>query len=341
MAKKRKRRLGAGPGPTVPGSKRSGPDSHRSEAQETPPTPVGLASRAAGRLFRTLRSPWALAGILVLAGLLRLAHLIAIQQSPTAEHLQPEVRRKLSDAHRAEERPAEAGAAAPASSDAARARELWARSRSLRREARYQEAIATLREAIEVGPYDEGSRYELGNLMEAHAAPSEMVEYWSSARSQDPKPQTSLYFWAVGLQRQGDVSGALAKLAEALEVDPAHEISEERWGEILEEEGRLEEALEHFERATEIHPDFRMAHESCARVLDRLGRTEEAAARRRLAQEADPSSPRRYLHWGRYLVRVGRFRAAIPELEKALKAFPDNVEARDLLEQARAATSTR
>src|SRR4051812_3478131 len=68
------------------------------------------------------------------------------------------------------------------------------------------EAIAKLQEAIRVGPYNEAERYSLGALMEQHATPDEMVAYYTHAVASDPKPQTSTYFWAIGLERRGDTA---------------------------------------------------------------------------------------------------------------------------------------
>lgn len=229
------------------------------------------------------------------------------------------------------------GAAEPSGGDAALAREHVARARALAAEGRHAEAIAALKEAVRVGPYDEAVRYMLGNAMEAHATPEDMIAYFGGAAASDPKPQTSLYFWAVGLERAGDADGAIAKLAEALEVDPAHEMSEHRWGAILEAQGRYEEALAHYRRAVEIFPEYRAAHEQAARLCTRLGREAEAAEHLERARASDPLTPRRFVYWARYLAKRGRRDAAIAELERALRANPDDAEALALLAELKLA----
>ncbi|MBN1771657.1 MAG: tetratricopeptide repeat protein, partial [Deltaproteobacteria bacterium] len=245
----------------------------------------------------------------------------------------PDVRGKLAEARQAL---SEALPDAEAREGAPRADELRVRSRELRAAGRWGEAIAALQEALRLEPHDEGTAYLLGGLMERHAAPEELVAFWSAHVAVDAKPQTSHYFWGVGLERLGDLDGATARFAEGLRIDPAHELSEHALGRVAERRGRLDEALAHYERATEIHPEFREAHESCARVLDAVGREAEAEERRATARRSDPNTPRRYRYWGRYLVRAGRWAAAIPELEQALRVDPGDEEARRLLEQARA-----
>ncbi|MEZ4406130.1 MAG: tetratricopeptide repeat protein [Polyangiales bacterium] len=249
------------------------------------------------------------------------------------------VRAKLAEAYREAGRFDEAralGGNAQPEDGAAAARRLLAEARGHRAAGRWSEAIAAMKEAVRVGPYDEGTRYALGELMEQRGDPADMVRYWAAQQASDPKPQTSLYFQAVGLARQGDVTGALAKLDEVLRVDPAHEMSELRYCTLLEDRGDHAAALTHCDRAVEIFPDFRGAHEQRARVLTAMGRAAEAARATETARSSDPNTIRRFRYWGRYLVRHQRYAQAIPELERALAADPNDSEAAALMREARA-----
>jgi len=214
----------------------------------------------------------------------------------------------------------------------ARARRLIQQSAVHRRQRRMAEAIEGLKEAIRIGPYQENTRYLLGSLMEKHIAAPKMVAYYAGAAASDPKPQTSYYFWAVGLQRQGDTAGAVEKLRRALHIDPAHEMSQLRWGKILELQGKVEQALVHYQEATKILPDWGEAHWACARVLDKLGRGAEATNHSARAEEK--STTQRTVHWARYLLRRGRGEAALKELRRALQARPEDKEALQLMAQA-------
>ena len=247
------------------------------------------------------------------------------------------LRDKLAAAYRAVGRNADAdrlrenAGEAATGGDAAGAQDLYRKSRELRHQGNWSEAIAALQEAIRIGPYDEGQRYTLGGLMEAHATPAEMVLYYAGDVKSDPKPQTSHYFWAVGLEREGNLDAAIEQLQAALQIDPAHEMSQNRWGTILEKQGHLEEALQHYREATAIFPDFRGAHENAARVLRRLGRNADAEAEEAQARKSDPNTPKRYVYWARYLLAHDRRDAAVAELERALRRNPQDEEARRLL----------
>lgn len=249
------------------------------------------------------------------------------------------VRRRLATAYREAGRPADAAratAGAGAVEDpATRARQLLTQARTDRAAGRWAEAIAAMQEAVRIGPYDEGTRYALGELMEQRSTPEAMATYWSGMVASDPKPQTSLYFWAIALMRQGDLDGAEAKLREALRADPGHEMSELRYCGLLERRGDLAGALRHCDTAVEIFPDFRGAHEARARILDALGRGALAATARQTALRSDPNTIRRFRYWGRFLLSRGRYAAAAEELARAVAADPTDTEAAALLRQAR------
>jgi tetratricopeptide (TPR) repeat protein len=201
------------------------------------------------------------------------------------------------------------------------------KARELVASGRTAEAVALLEDAVRKGPYDEGLDYALGELMTEHAPAAEMIRFFSSELEHDAKPQTSHYFWAIGLARSGDVDGAIAHLETALDIDPAHEMSQRLWGVLLERRGQLEAAYAHMIEATRIHPEFRAALQDAARVARRLGRNQEAASLEARARVADPNTPRCFVYWARYLHAKGRDAAALVEVDRRLLADPSDAEA--------------
>jgi tetratricopeptide (TPR) repeat protein len=242
--------------------------------------------------------------------------------------------RRRRDALGAAKPAANASAAPAASPDPVRA--AMTRARSLQAAGSFDEAITVLQDAVRAGPYDEGMHYMLGQLMEQRAAPEAMVAFFSQEVAHDEKPQTSHYYWAVGLARGGDLAGAYEHLGKALEIDPAHEMSQRQWGLLLERQGKLDEAYEHVVEATRIHPEFTGALQDAARIADRLGRKSEADEYRRRAASADPNSDRQFIYWARYLHQHGRSTAALPEVERLLAKRPNDPEGLRLRDEIRA-----
>lgn len=211
------------------------------------------------------------------------------------------------------------------------------RAQALASAGRFREAIALLQAAVRSGPYDEGLEYMLGEMMTEHAAPADMIAFFSEAVGHDRKPQTSHYFWAMGLARKGDTPGAIAQLSFALEVDPAHEMSQRLWGVLLERQGELVPALSHYAEAIHIHPEFKDALQDAARVAAQLGRTAESEQYAARARKADPNTPRCFFYWARYLHEHGRDGAAWAEIQKGVAAMPGDAETLRLRDQIAAA----
>jgi superkiller protein 3 len=224
--------------------------------------------------------------------------------------------------------------------DSQSARDSLARLyREMLRQGLSEPAIAGMQRTLRQTPYDEGLHYFLGETMQRESTPSAMIEFFSSEVARHQKPQTSHYFWALGLARSGDMPGAVAHLQRALEIDPAHELSQRQWGLWLEQQGQRQAALAHFEEAVQIHPEFRAALEDAARVAQQLGQDADADAFRARAERADPNTQRRFLYWARYLHKKGRDRAAVAEVQRMLAAVPGDPEAlalRDVLGGSRA-----
>ncbi len=188
-------------------------------------------------------------------------------------------------------------------------------------------ALAVLISAVRERPYSESLHYALGNLMLEHGPAEDVIGFFTDEALRDEKPQTSHYFIALGLEKLGRHSEAIAQLKTALAIDPAHEMSQRAWGLILQRQGDLVAALEHLVEATRIHPEFRPALEDVARLAERLGHPREAADWRARAAVANPRTERRFVYWAKYLHEHGRHSAALTELARRLTAAPGDVEA--------------
>lgn len=193
-----------------------------------------------------------------------------------------------------------------------------------------EQAIAILQRSVSEAPYDETVRYTLGDLMLEHASPPETLDYFETSILRDDKPQTSHYFMAMALAKQGRDDRAVYEFQQALAIDPAHELSQRGWGLLLERRGQLVPALEHMVEATRIHPEYRAALEDVARLAGQLGYSDDARRWQQRALAANPNTPRRFVYWARYLHAHGRDKAALRELERRLDVEPRDAEAIEL-----------
>ena len=163
---------------------------------------------------------------------------------------------------------------------------------ALRRQGRYEEAVAAFRAVLEIDPHYALSHAGMGDAL-------------------------------FRLQRYEEAQQALGR-AVSLDLDAAVEGPLRRlMGRAAQELGRSEEAAEHYGRALELDPRE-------AEALDRLallefGRQRYAAALdlyRRLV-EIDPGSAQTHANLGATLYHLGRTGEAIRSFEQALSLDPD------------------
>jgi len=212
---------------------------------------------------------------------------------------------------------------------------LWEEGLRLESDGEIDLALDRFARSIDSGPYRETRRYYFGGRFVEARPLAEVEEYYRQRVAADPKPQTSYYFWGSALARHGKLDEATERLRQALEIDPAHELSYQMLGDIAIERENVEQGIAMYRQAVAIHPEMVTAHERLATIYELLGRTAESRYHSEKARTSDPQSPRRFLYWGRALVAAERYEAAIVELERALELDPNDVEARQLLEEAR------
>jgi tetratricopeptide (TPR) repeat protein len=121
----------------------------------------------------------------------------------------------------------------------------------------------------------------------------------SSGSTQAPERlATDVYTRALGLEQQGDRSGALALLWEAAGLTPHDAEIQNRLGEALERIGALEAATDAYRRALLARPAFRRATNNLVLVLVKSGKGPEALDHARRLVAAAPSEPENHYTLG-------------------------------------------
>ncbi|MDX1945830.1 MAG: tetratricopeptide repeat protein [Pirellulaceae bacterium] len=140
-------------------------------------------------------------------------------------------------------------------------------------------------------------------------------------------PHNARGFTNLGLARldEGDLSGALAALSEALKIDPNMPKVHNNLGLIYFRMGRPADALWAYQEAIRIDPRFANPHLNLGRLL-RESDPAAAEAHYREAIRLQPDYSEAYNNLGAMLSRDDP-RRGIPLLEKALALNPDYVEA--------------
>jgi tetratricopeptide (TPR) repeat protein len=144
------------------------------------------------------------------------------------------------------------------------------------------------------------------------------------------------------LERQGNLTEAIACYQEALHIKPDLAEAHDNLGRVLVSQGRMEEAQAHLLRALELSPKMASAHYHLGNLLHRQGRSEAAVAAYTHALMLNDELSDAHNNLGCLFASEGKLDRAIAHFEKALRSRPAFLDALNnlgstLTEQGRAA----
>jgi tetratricopeptide (TPR) repeat protein len=156
-------------------------------------------------------------------------------------------------------------------------------------ERRWDDAVASLRQAIELAPGNAFSRLNLA---------------------------TSLYM-------RGDADGALEQYRAAVRLSPGLARAHFGIGVLMDERGRDGDAIEAFATAVRHDPGYAEARFSLANALRRSGRVAESLPHYEDVLRTNPAVSQAVFGYAMGLVRVGRHQDARARLDAGMRAFPE------------------
>jgi len=195
----------------------------------------------------------------------------------------------------------------------------WQKSVTLNRLGRLDEAIASLRRAIDLGPRLAFAHKSLAIslLMERrYSDAAEVLEHAIAVNHDDAK----LYLGkGLAMRGLGNADAELAALDKAVSLDPNLDR-----GIALGLMGRHEDALAAFEEAITIEPGNARAHMKKAGALHVLGRHGEALESCRRATDLDPNNPSAHRTNADILGSLGRHGDALESIDRAISLSGNN-----------------
>ncbi len=160
----------------------------------------------------------------------------------------------------------------------------------------------------------------------AHGA----TEHVSDA--EDIERATELWREAYRRQMAGDLDAAIDLYRQSIRVRPTAE-AHTFLGWTFSFQGRLEEATEECLKAIAIDPDFGNPYNDIGVYLMQRGKLDEAIPWLQKAKRATRYEPRQFpfMNLGRIYARQGKWPDALREFEGAVRAAPEDAEARKAL----------
>jgi tetratricopeptide (TPR) repeat protein len=184
------------------------------------------------------------------------------------------------------------------------------------------EAAEAYRKAIELKP-DLPHPYtnlgiilrQQGKLEDAEAAQRKAVEL---------RPEVAIVHanLAVTLGDQGKLADAVAADRKAIELDPAYASAYHNLGTHLHQLNKFDDAVVAFRKSIELEPDDAVHHKVLANTLKTMGRLEEAVADCRKFVEGHPNNFDGYFALGAMLDYQGQFDDAMTAHRRAIELKP-------------------
>jgi len=139
---------------------------------------------------------------------------------------------------------------------------------------------------------------------------------------------------AIALTQKGMLDEALARLNRALALDPKQSRAQSYAGMVLAQSGRLDEAVAHFQESLQIDPYYRTAHVNLGKVYLEQGKPERATVHFRMAVELDDQDPQGHVELGNVLFQRKMLAEAIEQFRKTLALDPQALDAHLMLSKA-------
>ena len=189
-------------------------------------------------------------------------------------------------------------------------------------ERRFDEALASLEEALDEHEQDVAVMVELGIVYRRSHRYELAVEMYDRVLERYPDAYNIHFNRGIALRQMGDVDGAVRAYERSASLAPHYVPALSNLAEVYAELGRIDDALLAAERALAVDPDFPMALANLAYAQYVAGDIDaaRATAERLLAAQADSASA--YNTLGMIAADEGKLQAARAAFEEASELDP-------------------
>jgi len=209
---------------------------------------------------------------------------------------------------------------------------------SLLRAGKYADAIAPLREAARLAPYNPSVFSDLGLTYLYCRRPLEAIPWLRRSLALRPNFAATHYHLGTALEETGDDEGALSAYRRAIALNPKMAKAHNRVATFLKAKGRQREAADAFDRAALAEGSTTYGQLCRINALMARNQTNEAEERLRRLITRNPSSAEAHRLLGNLLSESGHFDEAATEIERSIALAPRHVTGYNALVMSRRLT---
>ncbi len=207
---------------------------------------------------------------------------------------------------------------------------------ALAQQGRFDEAVASFQQALQLRPDYIDAHNNLGNVLMFQGRLEEAVSSYQRALQRLPADSVSyraglFSHLCNALRQQGKLNEALAYGRRALELQPDFAKAHNNLGNVLQEQGRLDEAEACYRRALMLDPNYVDAHYNLALAARDQGKLADSIACSRRALELKPDYAEAHNILGLALHQQGRLEESLACYRRALELKPDYADAHSSL----------
>jgi tetratricopeptide (TPR) repeat protein len=207
--------------------------------------------------------------------------------------------------------------------DARTARLHYNAGTRLRREGRFEEAIAEFEEALALNPQHAATHNNLGITLAAQGKPAEAIPHYEETLRLDPDFAEAYFNLAEALRATQRVGESVTAYERSLALEPAQPVVHYNLGTALDQLGRGDEAVPHYREAIALRPSFARAHYNLGNALAARGDLAEAITHFEAAVEITPGYAEAHHNLATALSMTAQPRRAIEHFQLAARAQPD------------------
>ncbi len=156
-------------------------------------------------------------------------------------------------------------------------RSTYCRARHFCENLEFEQALEELKEAEKLNPDLPRLYYALGLAHQRLGHNKEAIAAFENEIRRSPRDASTLYFLALVLEADGNLTAAGQRVNESLKIDPQSPETNGLLGKILFKQGKAAEGLKPLETAVIKKPEDPELRYLLARIYQQLGRPEDAA----------------------------------------------------------------
>ena len=188
---------------------------------------------------------------------------------------------------------------------------------------RFEEAIDSYNQAIQIYPNDPDTHYNIGlafyNLRQLDSA----VNSYKKAIQINPNYVEAYNNLGVALKDLKQLEKSIQSCVKAIQLKPDYAEAYNNLGAAFQDLSRLDEAVKNYNKAIQLKPDYAIAYSSLGVALQKLGRLKEALNNHNKAIQLNPNYAEAYGNRGSTLKGLGRIDEAVRNYDKAIQLKPD------------------